>query len=200
MKRTVYTGLLCSAAMFAAWSAPVTAPVITSELPDFHAMAATSRHTQRLGKSDLLGHVWIADFFFTRCGKLCPLMSGQMRQLQSRLSPDVLLVSFTIDPDEDSLKALRLYARHFDADPERWFFLRMPKSRLAELMAASFRMITVNRAADAKKSSESALSHSSRFVLVDARGRVRAVYDGLDKDSLTFIVTAAEMLRKEGKP
>ena len=196
MRRYVFTGLLCGVAM----GAPMTAPIITSELPDFHAMAATSRQTQRLEKSDLLGHVWIADFFFTRCGNLCPLMSGQMRQLQNRLSSDVLLVSFTIDPEEDSLKALRLYARRFDADPQRWFFLRMPKSRLAELMAASFRMITVNRAADEKKSAEPVLSHSSRFVLVDTRGRIRAVYDGLDKDSLQFIVTAAEMLRKEGKP
>jgi len=68
------------------------------EVPNFSAMAATSRSTRAIEKKDLLGKVWVADFIFTTCGDICPRMTRQMRKLQSHLPKEVYLVSFSIDP------------------------------------------------------------------------------------------------------
>src|SRR5260221_7544655 len=133
-----------------AWSAQ-------PEVPNFSAMAATSRSTRAIEKKDLLGRVWVADFIFTTCGDICPRMTHQMRKLQSRLPKKVYLISFTIDPDKDTLQNLQGYARDADADPDRWFFLRMQKNALAKLMSSGFKLVKTEKNAF---QNNAALSHS----------------------------------------
>lgn len=166
-----------------------------SVLPEFKAMAATSQGVRSFSKADVMGHVWVADFVFTTCGELCPRMTRQMRKLQTRLPSNVLLVSFTIDPDRDTLEDLQGMARDVDADPNRWFFLRMNKKPLSELIQSGFRLIKAERGAYEQNSAT--LSHNSQFVVVDARGRVRAFYDGLQEDSLDLIKDAVDVMVQE---
>src|SRR5260221_13439901 len=149
-----------------AWSAQ-------PEVPNFSAMAATSRSTRAIEKKDLLGKVWVADFIFTTCGDICPRMTRQMRKLQSHLPKEVYLVSFSIDPDKDTLQDLQGYARDADADPDRWSFVRMGKKPLAQLLVG-FKLAKNEKAA---LENSAALSHSSRFVVVDRRGQIRGFYD-----------------------
>ena len=70
----------------------------------------------------LKGKVWIADFIFTTCTGPCPRMSSQMKRVQTELKdlPGVELVSFTVDPDNDTPSALAEYAKRFAADTSRW--------------------------------------------------------------------------------
>src|SRR5262245_53650717 len=118
--RSLGLGLFIGMAVFS-----TAAGEVTSELPDFRAQAITPNGLQPMGKTELLGHVWVADFIFTTCSDICPRMSRQMRRLQNRLPAEVRLVSFTIDPERDTPDTLRDYAHEMEADPDRWFFLRM---------------------------------------------------------------------------
>jgi protein SCO1 len=174
-------------------------PVVSassSELPDFRATAVTAEGARPMGKADLLGKVWVADFIFTTCGDICPRMTRQMRRLQNRLPKEVLLASFSIDPKNDSVEALQNYAKEIEADPSRWFFMRMSERKLAKLMDSGFKLVTTDRATFEKNANDQ-LNHNSRFVVIDARGRIRGYYDGLQEESLDFVVAAAKTLLKE---
>jgi protein SCO1 len=168
----------------------------SSELPDFTATAVTTEGSKKMGKKDLLGQVWVADFIFTTCGDICPRMTRQMRRLQNRLPPEVLLVSFTIDPKRDTVDVLQSFAKEFEADPKRWFFLRMSEKKLGKLMDSGFKLVTTDRATFEKNVNDQ-LNHNSRFVVMDKRGRIRGYYDGLQEESLGFVVAAAKKLQEE---
>jgi protein SCO1/2 len=170
--------------------------VTRKELPDFKAMAATRQGSRHFAKSDLLGKVWVADFIFTNCGSICPRMTRKMRGLQDRLPPEVMLVSFTIDPANDTLKVLEAHAREYDADPQRWFFVRMSERGIRKLMKSSFERAATNKASY-EQNAAPGLSHNSRFALVDAGGGVRAFYDAFDENALGQLADAVERLLQE---
>jgi len=182
-----------------AWNATVipastSLPVPLTPLPDFQATAATTDAVTPMKKSDLRGHVWVADFFFATCGNICPAMTRQMHRLQSRLPKEVWLVSFTVDPETDTPADLQGYARDNSADPGRWFFLRMEKQPLAKLMYFGFKSLASYQE---PFDNHVILSHNSRFFLVDAQGRIRGSYEGLEKDSIEEVTQAVSALLKE---
>ena len=90
---------------------------------------------------DLADRVAIASFIFTRCPLSCPRISGIMQGLQSRLAgSDVLLVSFSVDPEHDTPDVLRAYAERYGAAPDRWWFLTGPKSVIHGLIRDRFKL------------------------------------------------------------
>ncbi len=144
------------------------------QVPSFEVTGVTTKGESRLRLSDLLGKPWVADFIFTRCGGPCPLMSGKMAALQRVLSPDIRLVSFSVDPDYDKTDVLKNYAARFHADPSRWVFARANKESLYKLVYEGFRLSVAERRSDP---AETRVLHSTQFVLVDAKGFVRGFYD-----------------------
>lgn len=128
----------------------------------------TDETGQSFDSKSLAGHVWVADFIYTTCPGPCPLMSSQMHQVQARTAetPDVRLVSFTVDPVHDTPGVLAAYSRHFLADPGRWRFLTGEPARLNDLGLNSFHLNSV----------DGSLSHSTRFTLVDRQMRIRGYY------------------------
>src|SRR2546423_13715261 len=96
------------------------------------------------------------------------MMSHQMRGIQeSTLStPDLKLVSFTVDPAHDTPPVLAKYATHFKYDPSRWYFLTGEMDKLNDLGVKGFKMNNV----------DGSMSHSTRFVLVDGKRRIRGYY------------------------
>src|SRR5713101_367446 len=85
----------------------------------------TERSGQTVSRADLRGKVWVASFLFTRCCTGCPQITATLAQLQKELQgqPDVILVSFSVDPEHDTPKVLKDYAKEWGADPKRWLFL-----------------------------------------------------------------------------
>jgi protein SCO1 len=126
------------------------------------------------------GHIWIANFVYTTCPGPCPMMSHQMHGIQeaTAATPDVKLVSFTVDPAHDTPSVLAEYAKHFKADPARWTFLTGDIARLNDLGLNAFKLNKV----------DGNLDHSTRFVLVDGRRQIRGYYlssdDGFPKNLL----------------
>lgn len=167
------------------------APQPQRDLPDFTLTATTADAAARtLTRADLRGRVWVADFVFTRCAGPCPLLTANLSALRKRLPQGTGLLSFTVDPDYDSPAVLAAYATKFSAGPE-WLFVTGPKPALTALVRDGFLLPVVE---DAKAEPGSRVTHSTKFVLLDAESRVRGWYDGDDYDALDRLVADAERL------
>ena len=179
--------LLCLASIviLAGCSSRPPLPVL-GEVADFHL---TSQTGETIDLHSLQGHVWVADFFFTTCPGPCPRMSDQMRQIQAATSstPDVKLVSFTVDPAHDTPVVLAAYAKHFLAQPSRWYFLTGAQGTLNDLGLHGFKLNPV----------DGSLDHSTRFVLVDRRARIRAYYTTSEDGFLKPLLEDLRQLERE---
>ena len=135
------------------------------------------------------GRIWVADFIFTHCPGPCPMMSERMRQVETetRDLADVRLVSFTVDPARDTPPVLDRYAKHFLAPPGRWFFLTGEPGRLDHLGLNVFHL---NRVAGS-------LDHSTRFTLVDRKGRIRGYYGFSERDFPSRLLADVRRLERE---
>jgi protein SCO1 len=151
-----------------AWrSAPLS---VMSQLAPFQL---TSQSGQPFDSKSLEGHVWVADFIYTTCPGPCPLMSHHMSEVQRQTAdtPDVKIVSFTVDPATDTPPVLAEYAKRYQADASRWYFLTGDQSRLNQIGRDGFKLNPV----------DGSMIHSVRFTLVDRRMRIRGYYSS-DED------------------
>ena len=192
--------VLVLAGVFFAWAltwktgpdAVAVAPLpIGPSIPDFKL---TERSGRTVTPADLLGKVWVADFIFTRCSGPCPQLSAKMQRLQANFAdePDVKLVSFTLDPKNDTTTVLQDYAKRFYAEPDRWWFLTTADEAEMHTLAQKGFFQTVIPASGASE-----MIHSEYFVLIDRAGRIRAAYPGLDDDTKPRLVADVANLLKE---
>src|SRR4051812_15920653 len=154
------------------------------EVPEFELTTQQNRHIDR---SALDGHVWIADFIYTNCPGPCPRMTSRMRAIQDATPLDVRFVSFTVDPETDTPAVLAAYAKKFSADESRWSFLTGDKATLNALDQEGFKLGSITAGMD----------HSTRFVLVDKRARIRGYYSIAEPDLIGRIAKDAARLQKE---
>jgi protein SCO1/2 len=142
-----------------------------------------------LSANTLSGKVWIADFIFTNCVGPCPRMSAQMRQVDNALHDmrDLRLVSFTVDPARDTPEVLMKYAERYQAEPGVWFFLTGSQSTLHNLARNVFMLGDV----------DGDLQHSTRFVLIDRKARVRGYYLTSEDDAIPRLIADAKRVAKD---
>lgn len=163
-------------------------PAVISEnpIPDFTLTDQTGSEFH--SASVLKGHVWVADFMFTNCPGPCPRMSSQMRDVQSALaSKDVRLVSYTIDPARDTPQVLAGYARNYHATPGVWYFLTGPLETLRMLDRDAFKLGDIDGSYD----------HSTRFVLLDRKSRIRGYYLTSEDDAIQKLIKDASAVLRE---
>jgi len=112
-------------------------------VPDFALMERSER---RITRTDLLGLLWVVNFFYTDCPDTCPLQSARMARLQHDFSAerDVRLVSISVDPAHDTPAVLRDYAQRFGADAERWLFLTGDRATIYRLAQQGFHLSVVD--------------------------------------------------------
>ena len=159
---------------------------VLSTVPVFELTAETGTP---FGSTNLAGKIWVADFIYTTCPGPCPRMSSQMRRVQEMTAsmPRVELVSITVNPEVDTPAVLAEYAKRYLANPARWHFLTGKMEALHKLKRDGFKLgdITGN------------LEHSTRFVLVDRKGQVRAYYATLDGDPVPRVTADVRRLMEE---
>jgi protein SCO1/2 len=155
---------------------------VLGQIPAFHLTSETGQPFD--SQEALGGKVWVADFMFTNCGGPCPLMSSKFRRLQRALPATVKLVSFTVDPEHDTPPVLAQYARRYHAESGRWHFLTGEAAALHDLSRNAFKLNNV----------DGSLDHSTRFVLVDRRGRIRGYYLSTEDDELPRLIEDAKRL------
>jgi protein SCO1/2 len=152
------------------------------------AFTLTESRGRDVGLQDLLGKVWIADFIFTSCAGSCPMMTAQMRKLQDALPREIGLVSFSVDPNRDTPDVLARYAAQYQADPQRWMFLTGDRTTLYNISIKGFKLAVD----DSQGTAQEPITHSSRFVLVDKRARIRAYYSGTEEMDLKKLIHDAK--------
>src|SRR5262249_8861422 len=124
-----------------------------------------------------------ASFIFTRCGGACPQVSATMQRLQQQTAgrKDVLLVSFSVDPEHDTPEVLRRYGDSFHADPDPWPFLTGDREAIYGLIQSSFHLaVYQNEGPERQPGNE--VTHSSRLALVDPKGHLRGYFEGRGRD------------------
>lgn len=154
----------------------------------------TNQEGQQISLNDLKGKPWIADFVFTNCNTVCPPMTANMAKLQEKLKQenlDIQLVSFSVDPKQDTPEVLKEFGKKFDADHTSWHFLTgYDQETITNLAKKSFKTIVQN------DPSSDQVIHGTSFYLVDQQGNVVKKYDGL---SVPFdeIIDDAKLITKE---
>jgi protein SCO1 len=153
------------------------------------AFQLTAQSGQPFDSKSLEGSIWVADFIFTTCPGPCPRMSAQMRGVQTAVEsmPDVKLVSFTVDPKNDTPAVLAAYATRYRAEPGRWFFLTGAQPALETLCRNGFKLGDV----------DGSLVHSTRFVLLDRRSCVRGFYSTSEDGALPRLLHDIRQLARE---
>lgn len=138
------------------------------------------------GSNELLGRYYVANFIFTSCTSSCPRLTKVMETIQKRvrgLGTKVALVSFSVDPDNDSPDVLFKYARKMNANPYIWTFLTGPQDELKKIVEGGFSTIMGEREKvegildGGEVVSMMDIAHSEKFALVDEKGRLRGYYD-----------------------
>jgi len=149
---------------------------------------------ETISLSDLKGSPWVANFVFTTCKGPCPLMSARMSELSTKLgkAEDVRLVSFTVDPENDSPEVLDAYATDLQADPDQWSFVTGEPDQVRELIGKGF----LQPLGEGK---EGEPIHSTRFVVVDGNGDIRSFREGMDPEVLQKILVDLGGLLREQK-
>jgi protein SCO1/2 len=161
--------------------------------------------TERSGKiitnHDLAGKIWVADFVFTTCPGPCPLITAGMAKLQEAVAhdPHVQLVTFTVDPQDDTPPVLAAYADKFGADPNRWWFLTGPEKPLYDLIQNGFLQPVQNNRGQPPQEGQFVVTHSTILVLVDADGFMRGFYDGVGAEGRADLLKGIKTLEKEEK-
>lgn len=140
------------------------------------------------------GKISVVDFFFSTCGTICPRMSNQMMRVQHKYrdDKDVVILSFTVDPLNDTPSRLKAYAKEHQALPGKWYFITGDKEQIYRLAKESYFLNALETPGSAE-----AFLHSEKFLLVDKLGRIRGIYDGTDHFEVKRLIEDVEALQHE---
>ena len=182
--------------------------VLTALIPDFskkkiaaisyvRPFAFTTQDGKPFTEKDVAGKVYVAEFFFTTCKSICPIMNNNMRQVYEKFKSekDFLILSHTCDPDNDSVPRLKRYADSMGVSSSRWIFLTGRKDSLYTMARISYVIDDPNNNVINIKDD---FLHTQLWAVVDKKGNVRKrIYDGLKQSEVTAMIADIEELLKE---
>jgi protein SCO1/2 len=147
------------------------------QLGSVPAFSLTDQHGKPFGSVDLAGKPWVANFVFTRCPSVCPLLTAKFKALQGKLGdvPDAQFVSFSVDPEHDTPAVLAAYAQKYQAGA-RWHFLTGALDAIEKTVVAGFKIHVGEATPSESDPSLVEIMHGEHFVLIDGRGGIRGYY------------------------
>lgn len=165
----------------------------------------TNQNGQTITWADLKGKIVVADLFFTHCPTICPGMTRNMKRLMEsvhngkrvgdKTNKLVHFLSFSIDPERDTVAAIKKWADRFQVNPEKWWMLTGNKQVIYNLAINEMKMF-----AEDGKGIDTSFIHSDKFILIDSNRHVRGYYDGLDSASLARLSNDLVLLTLEKDP
>ena len=185
---------------------PVYQPnMVTAELVDSTIQEVRKYHTikdfklyNQNGDTITQGYykdkIYVADFFFTTCQTICPIMTDHMLKIQEKIKNDdeVFLLSHTVIPNYDSVPVLRAYADEKGVIDEKWNLVTGDKKEIYDLARKSY--LAAKSDGDAGPFD---MIHTENFVLVDKQRRIRGFYDGTDPTAIEELMHDISVLKKE---
>ena len=165
----------------------------------YHTIAnfsLTNQNGQTITQEAYKNKIYVADFFFTTCPSICPIMTKNMVLLQKELlnDPDVLLLSHTVTPDIDSVPQLKKYAREKGVIDSKWNLVTGQKKQIYELARKSY--LAAKTDGDGGPFD---MIHTENFILVDKEKRIRGTYDGTNEEAMYELLEDIRILQNSYK-
>lgn len=143
--------------------------------------AFTNQNGKTITQNDYKGKIYVADFFFTTCPTICPIMTDNLTWLQEQIKndPKAMILSHSVTPDIDSVPVLKAYAKKKGVIDSKWNMVTGKKEDIYYIARKSYLAV---KTTDSKELYD--MVHTENFILVDGKGRIRGFYNGtnLDKD------------------
>jgi len=154
-----------------------------------------NQNGQIISEKDYDGFIYVADFFFTTCPSICPIMTDNMVKIQNYVKDKkkVKLLSFSVTPEIDSVPVLKEYSIKKGVDDKYWNLLTGDKSKIYSLARKSFLVVKENA-----ESNSHDMIHTENFVLVDREKRIRGFYDGTDDKDIKVLKKDIDILLDGG--
>ncbi|MEO8887481.1 MAG: SCO family protein [Mucilaginibacter sp.] len=151
-----------------------------------------NQYGDSITNKSLNGDIYVADFFFTSCPSICPVMHRNMLSVykQFKDATDVKIISYSIDPKHDSVNVLKNYATKLDITGNTWYFLQGKKEDTYKLSES---YLVTKPQEDAKQM----FIHDGYFILVDKQQRIRGTYDGTKPQEVENLIADIKTLRTE---
>ena len=136
--------------------------------------------------------IYVADFFFTTCQDICPIMTKNMFRLQEELKDDndILFLSHTVIPEVDTVQQLKKYAVENNVDDSKWNLVTGEKKQIYDLARKSY--LAVEDAEYGKFD----MIHTENFILIDKQRQIRGFYDGTNDDEIEQLISDIIILKK----
>lgn len=147
-------------------------------------------------QKDYEGKIYVADFFFTTCGSICPIMTTNMVDVQNAFlnNPDVKILSYTVTPEIDSVPVLKKYALKKGVIDSKWNLVTGDKKDIYTMARKSYLAVKLGKPSELYD-----MVHTENFVLVDAEKRVRGFYDGTKKEEVKRLIDDINWLYQNDK-
>lgn len=175
---------------------------VWQKIPDF---SLVNQQGDSVSWDDLRGKVVVADFFFTHCPTICPRLTTNMRWVQQSINnsrrvgdktPEFIhFLSFSIDPERDSVPRLKQWADRFQVNPGQWWLLTGNKKEIYDLAINEMKIGVVDG-----EGVDTSFIHTDHFILIDSNRHVRGYYHGLDTTSLKQLSSDIIFLNMEKDP
>lgn len=158
------------------------------------AFKYVNQYGDSTGSKNLDGKIYVADFFFTSCPSICPIMQRNMLSVYNayKNNADFKIISFTIDPKHDSVPVLKNYADKLGVTGNSWWFLRGNRDSVYRIASNSY-LVGVSQDSTAA----GGYVHQGYFVLIDKEKRVRGSYDGTDMKQVSQLIDDIKTLQAE---
>ena len=152
----------------------------------------TNQNGKEITQANYKDKIYVADFFFTTCQDICPVMTKNMYQLQEELKNDneILLLSHTVIPEVDTVEQLKEYAIENKVDDSKWNLVTGDKKQIYELARKSY------LAVEDSNFNEFDMIHTENFMLIDKEKQIRGFYDGTNSEEINRLLKDIEILKQ----
>ncbi len=144
-----------------------------------------NQNGEKITQKNYEGKIYVADFFFTTCGSICPKMTTNMVDIQTAIknNPKILLLSHTVLPEIDSVAALKTYALKNGVIDAKWNLVTGDKKEIYTMARKSYLAVKMGKPEELFD-----MVHTENFILVDDKRRIRGFYDGTNKKEIQRLI------------
>ena len=153
----------------------------------------TNQNGEKITQENYKDKIYVADFFFTTCQDICPIMTKNMYMLQQELKNDkeILFLSHTVIPEIDNVERLKEYAVVNNVDDSKWNLVTGDKRQIYELARKSY------LAVEDSEFEKYDMIHTENFMLIDKEKQIRGFYDGTNDKEIEKLLSDIQILKKQ---
>jgi protein SCO1/2 len=152
------------------------------QIADF---SLTNQNGEIITQDHYKGKIYVADFFFTTCQTICPIMTKNMHEVQKKFIADneVMMLSHTVTPDIDTVAQLKRYANEKGVDARKWNLVTGDKKQIYNLARKSYMAVKDNG-----DGGPFDMIHTENFMLIDKKRQIRGYYDGTSLEDIDRLI------------